>query len=81
MRIILDEEEGWSLLLLVVAQVLDQVELSEDTRTALKEWRYGLKEGTDEMLAFTTAMNGALGNKIDEELSRMIRRRDYYRRA
>ena len=51
MRIILDEEEAWSLASLVVAQVLDQVELSVDTAKAIKDWRRQREEGTEPMLA------------------------------
>ncbi len=80
MRIILDEEEAWSLASLVVAQVLDQVELSVDTAKAIKEWRRQREEGTEPMLALAFGMNEALGNKIDEQTTRAVRRRDYYRK-
>lgn len=79
MRLILDEEEVWSLMTLVTAQVLDQVELSEEAEKSIREWRAGLEEGRPAMLEFTQAVNEALGNTIDEELTRTIRRRDYYR--
>ena len=79
MRLILDEEEVWSLMTLVTAQVLDQVELSEEAEKTIREWRASLEEGRPAMLEFTQAVNEALGNTIDEELTRTIRRRDYYR--
>ncbi len=79
MRLILDEEEVWSLMTLVTAQVLDQVELSDDAVKNIREWRAGLEEGSPAMLGFAEAVNEALGNTIDEELTRTIRRRDYYR--
>ena len=34
MRLILDEEETWSLMTLITAQVLDQVELSDEATKA-----------------------------------------------
>lgn len=79
MQLILDEEEAWSLMTLVSAQVLDQVELSDDAVKAIRDWRHNLQEGQPAMTAFTEAVNQALGNTIDEELKRTIRRRDYYR--
>ena len=79
MRLILDEEEAWSLMTLVTAQVLDQVELSEEAAKAIRDWRSGVVEGNSAMEAVANVMNEALGNTIDEELTRTIRRRDYYR--
>ncbi|MCY3559301.1 MAG: hypothetical protein OXH13_11775 [Chloroflexi bacterium] len=79
MRLILDEEETWSLMTLVTAQVLDQVELSDEAVKAIRDWRAGVVEGNAAMEAVANGVNEALGNTIDEELTRQIRRRDYYR--
>lgn len=79
MRLILDEEETWSLMTLITAQVLDQVELSEEGAKAIRDWRAGVVEGNAAMEAVANGVNEALGNTIDEELTRQIRRRDYYR--
>ncbi len=79
MRLILDEEETWSLMTLITAQVLDQVELSEDAIKAIRDWRAGVVEGNAAMEAVANGVNEALGNTIDEELTRQVRRRDYYR--
>ncbi len=79
MRLILDEEETWSLMTLITAQVLDQVELSEDAVKAIRDWRGGIVEGNAAMEAVAQGVNEALGNTIDEELTRTIKRRDYYR--
>ena len=80
-HVILDEEEAWSFMTLISAQVLDQVDLSDDAETAIREWRSGLVEGTDGMVAFAVALNEALGSVINEELTRTIRRRDYFRKS
>ena len=79
MRLILDEEETWSLMTLITAQVLDQVELSDEAVKAIRDWRAGVVEGNSTMEAVATGVNEALGNTIDEELTRQVRRRDYYR--
>ena len=79
MQLFLDEEEVWSLMTLVTAQVLDQVELSDEAINTIREWRAGLEEGRPAMFEFAQGVNEALGNTIDEELTRTIRRRDYYR--
>ena len=64
---------------LITAQVLDQVELSEEGGQAIRDWRAGVVEGNAAMEAVANGVNEALGNTIDEELTRQIRRRDYYR--
>ena len=79
MQLILDEEETWSLMTLITAQVLDQVELSDEAVKAIRDWRAGVVEGNAAMEAVANGVNEALGNTIDEELTRQIRRRDYYR--
>ena len=82
MHIILDEEEALSVLQLVTAQVVDGVELSEPTVDAIRDWRNKtLERGSADLLNFATALNETLGNTIDDELKRTIRRRDYYRNA
>ena len=79
MRLILDEEETWSLMTLITAQVLDQVELSDAAVKSIRDWRAGVVEGNSAMEAVANGVNEALGNTIDEELTRQVRRRDYYR--
>lgn len=79
MRVILDETEAWSVMSLITSLVVDQVELSDDGVKAIREWRTALEEGSPEMLAFAEGLNEALGNKIDDEMRKTIRRRDYYR--
>lgn len=81
MRILLDEEETWSLMSLIVAQMIDQVEIAEESAEALREWRHQRPEGSEGMLQLAFGMNEALGNKIDDELRRVIRRKDYFRKV
>ncbi len=79
MQVILDEDESQSYMTLIVSQVLDQVELSDEAVEALREWRNSLVSGSEPLRAFSDALNESLGSTIDEELSRQVRRRDYYR--
>ncbi len=80
MRVILDEQEANSFMALITSVVIDQVELGEKADEAIREWRTHLEEGSVPLFDFAVAMNEALGNKIDDELSKTIRLRDYYRR-
>lgn len=79
MRVILDEMETQSFMALITSQVIDQVELSEDAVKAIRDWRLHLEEGSGPLGSFAEGMNEALGNKIDDETRKVIRRRDYYR--
>ena len=65
---------------LIVAQVLDQVEISEASSDAIREWRSQHHDGSGAVHTLAKDMNEALGNAVDDELEQTIRRRDYYRR-
>lgn len=78
MRLILEADEAWSVMTLVVSQVLDGVELSHEGRAAVRRWRTEHGEGSEKMAQLAEAMNEALGNVIDERTSRLIRRKGRY---
>ena len=78
MQIVLDPDEAWSLMALIVSQVLDGVELSDDGRHAIKKWRGDYADGSAPMLALAEEMNAALGNTIDDRTRRLIRRKGGY---
>ena len=78
MRLILEADEAWSIMTLVVSQVLDGVELTEDAREALRKWRANHAEGAEEMNVLTEEINEALGNVIDDRTRRLIRRKGGY---
>ena len=78
MRLILEPDEAWSILTLVVAQVLDQVELSDEGKAAIRRWRSDRHEGTVEVGDLTVALNEVLGTTLDEKTTRLIRRKGWY---
>ncbi len=51
---------------LVVSQVLDGVELSEDGRDAIKKWRNDHAEGSVVMKSLTDEVNAVLESSIAE---------------
>ncbi len=61
MQIARDPDEAWSVMALIVSQVLDGVELSEDGRKAIKKWRSDYADGSTQMQALAEEMNAALG--------------------
>ncbi len=78
MQVILEPDEAWGIMTLVVSQVLDQVELSDEGRAAVRRWRSDQNEGTAEMADLTMAMNETLGTTLDERTTRLIRRKGWY---
>ncbi len=61
MHVALDPDEAWSVMSLIVSQVLDGVQLSGDGRDAVKKWRSDYAEGSPRMRALAEEMNAALG--------------------
>ena len=78
MQVILDSDEAWSVMSLVVSQVLDQVDLSEEGKTAVRRWRGDRVDGTAEMSDLAVTMNEALGTTLDERTQKLLRRKGWY---
>lgn len=78
MQVILEPDEAWSIMTLVVAQILDQVELSDEGRAAVRRWRSDRNDGTSEMSDLTVSLNETLGTVLDEKTTRLIRRKGMY---
>jgi len=78
MQVILEPDEAWSIMSLVVSQVLDQVELSDEGKAVVRRWRSDRNEGTSEMADLTVSMNESLGTVLDERTRRLIRRKGWY---
>ena len=78
MQLILEADDAWSIMTLVVAQVLDNVELSDKGQAAVRKWRSNHADGTEPMDKLAEELNEALGNVIDERTRRLIRRKGRY---
>ena len=78
MQVILETDEAWSIMSLVVSQVLDQVDLSDEARAVLRRWRSDHNDGTGDMSDLTVSMNEVLGTTLDERTQRLIRRKGWY---
>jgi hypothetical protein len=77
-QIILEPEEAWSIVALVVSQVLDQVELSDEGKAAVRRWRSDHNEGSVEIAELTVSLNEVLGTTLDDKTTRLIRRKGRY---
>jgi predicted ABC-type ATPase len=78
MQVILEIDEAWSLMSLIVSQLIDHTGVSGEGKTTLRRWRTDHAVGMVEMDDLALALNEALGNVMDEKTTRMIRRRGRY---
>jgi hypothetical protein len=78
MQLILDSDEAWSIMSLVVSQVIDQTDLSDEGLAAVRRWRTSRNDGTSEMADLTVSLNEALGSSLDERTQKLIRRKGWY---
>ncbi|HEY7466676.1 MAG TPA: hypothetical protein VIB47_08275 [Dehalococcoidia bacterium] len=78
MQVILDSDEAWSVMSLVISQVLDQVDMSEEGKAAVRRWRGDRVDGTAEMSDLAVTMNEALGTTLDERTQKLLRRKGWY---
>jgi hypothetical protein len=78
MQIILETDESWSVMTLVVSQILDSVELSDEGKAAVRRWRADRDVNTAELADLTVTLNEALGTALDEKTTRLIRRKGRY---
>jgi hypothetical protein len=75
MNVLLSLEECYTVIMRMTGTVLDGVELSEEAREAIRDWRKNRALGTRELEDFTVDLNEALGNHIDDRLTRRLRLR------
>jgi hypothetical protein len=75
MNVIMNVDEVHVVLTLVSSQVLDNVELSDAARKAIRDWRQEHVLGSKDLDAFSARFNESLGNHIDEQTTRYLRRR------
>lgn len=75
MNVLLNVDEALAVLTRMTGAVLDGVELSEEGRAAIRDWRKNRTAGTKELDDFTIDLNEAIGNFIDERTTRRLRLR------
>ena len=78
MQLILEMDEASTVMSLVVSQILDQVDLSDEAKAALRRWRTDRNEGTAELAELTVTLNESIGTVLDERTQRLIRRKGWY---
>ncbi len=78
MQIILDADESWSLMTLIISQMIDKSGVSSDGKAKLRRWRTDRASGTVEMAALAIDINESLGSVLDEKTTKLIRQKGRY---
>ena len=78
MQAILDSEESWSLMMLLVSQIVDAPDVSNETKQAIRVWRSNRRVGSTEMDELAEAVNETLGTVLDDKTTKLLRRRGQY---
>ena len=73
MIVLLEEAEAWSLMLVISSVAIDNADISEEGKEAIRRWRSDRPETSPEMKALTEQINGALNDKIDAKFMRRIK--------
>lgn len=78
MIVYLEEGEAWSMMMLMSAIAMDNADISDEARHALRLWQADHKEGTGALEELTEAMNNAMNAHIDAQFTRRVKRKGRY---
>ncbi len=75
MQVILEPDEAAVLMSVVTAKIIDNSDISQDAKRAIRRWRTDRSPGSVEMADLTEAINGALGTLVEAKTTRTVRRK------
>ncbi|MGE3073178.1 MAG: hypothetical protein AB7N24_03730 [Dehalococcoidia bacterium] len=78
MIVMLEEPEAWSLMMLVSAVAVDNAEISEEGKEAIRRWRSDRSEGSPGLGKLTEDLNKALNAHIDSKFLRRVKSKGRY---
>lgn len=78
MIVLLEEPEAWSLTMLVSAVCIDNADISDEGKEAIRRWRSDRNEASPEMAELTQAVNQALNAHLDSKFLRRVKSRGWY---
>ena len=78
MIVMLEEPEAWSLMMLVSAVAVDNADISDAGKEAIRRWRSDRPEGSSELQALTDDLNKALNSHIDSKFLRRVKSKGRY---
>jgi hypothetical protein len=78
MMVLLEEPEAWSLMMLISAVAIDNADISDEGKEAIRRWRSDRPESSPELQALTEEINKALNQRLDEKFFRRVKQRGWY---
>ena len=78
MIVLLEEPETWSLMMLVSAVAIDNADISDEAKEAIKRWRSDRNEQSQELRQLSDAVNAAINAHIEAKFMRRIKSRGRY---
>jgi hypothetical protein len=75
MIVLLEEPEAWSLMMLASAVAIDNADISEEGKEAIRRWRSECREGSELLGGLTDSINRALNARIDAKFLRRVQSR------
>jgi hypothetical protein len=75
MIVLLEEPEAWSLMMLVSAVAIDNADISEEAKEAIRRWRSERNEQSPELQKLTEDLNVAMNAHIDAKFMRRVQTR------
>lgn len=75
MIVLLEEPEAWSLMMLVSAVAVDNADLTEEGKEAIRRWRSDRAEGTPMLAELTDELNDGLNAHLDKKFMRRVKTR------
>lgn len=75
MIVLLEEPEAWSLMMLVSAVAIDNADISEEGKEAIRRWRTDRRENSAELAELTDAINEAINAHLDAKFMRRVKNR------
>ncbi len=73
MIVLLEEPEAWSLMMLVSAFVVDNADISNEGKEAIRHWRSERPEESAPMQKLTDAINTSLNRHIEASFMRRVK--------
>lgn len=73
MIVLLEESEAWSLMMLVSAVAIDNADISEEGKAAIRSWRSDRNEGSPALGKLTDDLNKAINAHLDAKFWRRVK--------
>ncbi|HEY4670012.1 MAG TPA: hypothetical protein VIH05_09585 [Tepidiformaceae bacterium] len=75
MIVLLEEPEAWSLMMLASAVAIDNADISDEGKEAIRRWRSDRPENSPGLQELTDDINDALNKHLDAKFRRRIKTR------